>query len=305
MKPRLLVITGPTASGKSDLALHLAERLNGELICADSLTVYRGLAIGSAKPTPEQQRRIPHHLLDIREPTETFTAADFRIVAAETVNDCVQRGKRPILVGGTGLYLRSLLRGLNKAPGEDTVLRETLIKRAEQEGGELLLAELALVDPDTARRLHPNNMFRIIRALEVYLCTGIPLSQFHAEHRFSETPYDALQFCLDLPRPQLYQRINDRVDAMIASGLVSEVEQLLQNGVPSDCKPLQAIGYKEVIGHLRGQFDRDEMIRLIKRNTRHFAKRQLTWFRSEPELQWVAYPENSATIESEAATFFA
>lgn len=305
MKPRLLVITGPTASGKSDLALQLAESLNGEIICADSLTIYRGLAIGSAKPTPEQQQRIPHHLLDIRDPTEPFTAADFRELATEAIMDCTARGKRPILVGGTGLYLRSLLRGLNKAPGEDPALREQLLKRAEQEGGPVLLAELGRFDPATAQRLHPNNTLRIIRAIEVYLCSGIPLSQFHDEHRFSETPFDTLQFCLDLPRQILYQQIDQRVELMLTNGLLEEVEHLLQDGVPPDCKPLQAIGYKEVISHLRGEFDKDEMIRLIKRNTRHFAKRQLTWFRSEPDLQWVAYPENSATIKSAAVTFFA
>lgn len=305
MKPRLLVITGPTASGKSDLALQLAESLNGEIICADSLTIYRGLAIGSAKPTPEQQQRIPHHLLDIRDPIEPFTAADFRELATKAIMDCTARGKRPILVGGTGLYLRSLLRGLNKAPGEDPALRKQLLKRAEQEGGEVLLAELGRFDPATAQRLHPNNMLRIIRAIEVYLCSGIPLSQFHAEHRFSETPFDALQFCLDLPRQILYQQIDQRVELMLKNGLLEEVEHLLQDGIPPDCKPLQAIGYKEVISHLRGEFDKDEMIRLIKRNTRHFAKRQLTWFRSEPDLQWVAYPENSATIKSAAVTFFA
>lgn len=304
MKPRLLVIAGPTASGKSALALDLAEQLNGEIICVDSLTVYRGLAIGSAKPTPEQQQRVPHHLLDICEPTDPFTASDFRTAAAAAILDIIGRGKRPILAGGTGLYLRSLLRGLNKAPGEDPVLREALQKRLELEGGEALLAELTTVDPDTAQRLHPNNRNRIIRALEVFQTTGTPLSQFQAEHCFSDSPYNSLQFCLDLPRPELYQRIDDRVDAMLAARLVAEVEGLLHSGVPSDCKPLQAIGYKEVVAYLQGEHDQTEMTRLIKRNTRHFAKRQLTWFRSEPEMQWVAYPENSATIHSAAATFF-
>ena len=175
MKPRLLVIAGPTASGKSALALDLAEQLNGEIICVDSLTVYRGLAIGSAKPTAEQQQRVPHHLLDIREPTDPFTASDFRTAAAAAIHEIAGRGKRPILAGGTGLYLRSLLRGLNKAPGEDPVLREALRERLEREGGAVLLAELAKVDPDTAQRLHPNNRNRIIRALEVFQTSGIPL----------------------------------------------------------------------------------------------------------------------------------
>jgi len=305
MKPRLLVIAGPTASGKSALALDLAEALNGEIICVDSLTVYRGFEIGSAKPTAEQQQRIPHHLLDLCDPADPFTASDFRVAAAAAIQEITGRGKRPILAGGTGLYLRSLLRGLNKAPGEDPVLRELLQERLEREGGAALLAELAQVDPDTAQRLHPNNRNRIIRALEVFHTSGVPLSQFQDEHGFSETPYDALQFCLELPRPVLYQRIDDRVDAMLAAGLVAEVQGLLQAGVPSDCKPLQAIGYKEVVAYLQEKHDQTEMTRLIKRNTRHFAKRQLTWFRAEPAMQWVAYPENSATIHSAAATFFA
>lgn len=305
MKPRVLVIAGPTASGKSALALDLAAALNGEIICADSLTVYRGFEIGSAKPTAAQQRQIPHHLLDIREPTEPFTAADFKLAAKAAIADIWQRGKRPILAGGTGLYLRALLRGLNDAPGEDPALREMLQKRAVQEGAEVLLAELAQVDPATAGRLHPHNLIRIIRALEVFLTSGRPLSYFQAEHGFSESEYHSLQFCLDLPRPELYQRINSRVDIMLANGLVAEVEGLLRSGVPADCKPLQAIGYKEVLAHLQGAYDHSEMVRLIKRNTRHFAKRQLTWFRSEPAMQWVAYPENSATIHSAAATFFA
>ena len=305
MKPRLLVIAGPTASGKSALALELAEQLGGEIICVDSLTVYRGFEIGSAKPTHEQRQRALHHLLDLCDPSDPFTASDFRVAAAAAIQEITGRGKRPILAGGTGLYLRSLLRGLNKAPGEDPTLREALRIRLEQEGGEVLLAELAKVDPATAGRLHPNNRNRIIRALEVFQTTGVPLSQFQLEHGFSESPYDALQFCLDLPRPELYQRIDNRVDAMLAAGLVAEVQGLLQAGVPSDCKPLQAIGYKEVIAYLQGEYDQSEMTRLIKRNTRHFAKRQLTWFRGEPEMQWVAYPENSATIHSAAATFFA
>ncbi|MCE1225016.1 MAG: tRNA (adenosine(37)-N6)-dimethylallyltransferase MiaA [Geobacteraceae bacterium] len=305
MKPRLLVIAGPTASGKSALALDLAEQLNGEIICVDSLTVYRGFEIGSAKPTPEQRQCVPHHLLDICEPTDPFTASDFRVAAAAAIQEITDRGKSPILAGGTGLYLRSLLRGLNKAPGEDPVLREALRERLEREGGEALLAELATVDPGTAQRLHPNNRNRIIRALEVFHTAGVPLSQLQAEHGFSESPYNSLQFCLDLPRQELYQRIDDRVDAMLAAGLVAEVQGLLQAGVPADCKPLQAIGYKEVVAYLQEKYDQTEMIRLIKRNTRHFAKRQLTWFRAEPEMQWVAYPENSATIHSAAATFFA
>lgn len=304
MKQQLLVITGPTACGKSALALELAHHLNGEIVCVDSLTVYCGFDIGSAKPTAGQRAAVPHHLLDICDPLQSFTAADFRLAATAAIDDITRRGKRPILAGGTGLYLRTLLRGLTDAPGEDPLLRQALRQRAEQEGPAALLAELCAVDPATADRLHPNNLIRIIRALEVFTITGIPLSQLQAAHRFGERPFEALQFCLERPREQLYRAIEHRVDAMLTEGLVAEVQQMLEAGVPADCKPMQAIGYKEVVAHLRDGLDLEQMTLLIKQNTRRFAKRQLTWFRAEPDLQWVAYPENSATILEAATTFF-
>lgn len=304
MKQRVLVIAGPTASGKSELAIQLAEQLDGEIICVDSLTVYRGFDIGSAKPTAEQQQRVTHHLLDTCDPTESFTAANFSAAAAVAINTVIQRGKRPILAGGSGLYLRTLLHGMSQAPGEDRELRSALKMRAAREGNATLLAELAQVDPDTARQLHPNNLVRIIRALEVYACTGTPLSRFQRDHGFADSRYESLLFCLDLPRHELYRRIDERVDTMLSAGLVTEVTILLQTGVPPECKPMQAIGYKEVVAHLQGQLDHQEMAEAIKRNTRHFAKRQLTWFKKEPEMHWVAYPQNSATIHCTAATFF-
>ncbi len=304
MKQHVLVITGPTACGKSALALELAQQLDGEIVCVDSLTVYRGFDIGSAKPTAGQRAMVPHHLLDICDPLQPFTAADFQKAATAAITDITSRGKRPILAGGTGLYLRTLLRGLTDAPGEDPLLRQTLRQWAEQEGPAALLTELRAVDPATADRLHPNNLVRIIRALEVYRVTGIPLSQLQAAHGFNERPFEALQFCLERPREQIYRAIEQRVDTMLADGLVAEVQQLLASGVPVDCKPMQAIGYKEVVAHLQNGLDLEQMTLLIKQNTRRFAKRQLTWFRGEPELQWVAYPENSATILEAATMFF-
>ena len=304
MKPRVLVIAGPTASGKSELALQLAEQLDGEIVCADSLTVYRGLDIGSAKPTDWQRSRVPHHLLDIRDPGEPFTAADFMTEARRAVDEILARGKRPLVVGGTGLYLRVLLHGLTDAPGEDPFLRQQLTTRAAQEGPETLLEELRQVDPETAARCHPNNLVRIVRALEVWLTTGTPFSRFQQQHGFSDAPYDPLLLCLDLPRPELYQRVNRRVTAMLEAGLVTEVQNLLQAGIPADARPLQAIGYKEVLAHLRGETDLESMTELIRRNTRHLAKRQLTWFRREHDVHWVAYPQNSATIAASAVMFF-
>lgn len=304
MKPRVLVIAGPTASGKSELALQLAEQLDGEIVCADSLTVYRGLDIGSAKPTPEQRRQIPHHLLDIRNPDQLFTAADFMTEARRAIDEILARGKRPLVVGGTGLYLRVLLRGLTDAPPGDPAVRQRLQQQAEQEGAEELLDELRRVDPETATRCHPHNLVRILRALEVWQTTGTPFSRFHQQHGFSDAPYDSLMLCLDLPRAELYQRVDRRVTAMLESGLVAEVQTLLRAGIPADAKPLQAIGYKEVLAHLRNEIDLVTMTELIRRNTRHLAKRQLTWFRREPDVHWVAYPQNSATIATSAAMFF-
>lgn len=304
MKPSIIVITGPTGAGKSELGLRLALELQGEIICADSLTIYRGLNIGSAKPSDADRDTVPHHLLDLAEPTDPFSAADFRTAATAAIFDITARGKRPILVGGSGLYLRTLLHGLNQAPGEDSRLRSQLQQKGEQLGAASLLAELRSVDPQTAARLHERDIFRIIRALEVYHTTGRPISDFHAEHRFAESPFNTLQFCLDLPRESLYRRIELRVDRMLADGLLDEVKQLLASAVPPDCKPLCAIGYKEVVAYLQVEYDYTEMVRLIKQNSRRFAKRQLTWFRKEPELQWISYPQDAALIFSAAKRFF-
>lgn len=302
--PRLLVIAGPTASGKSALALELAEQLDGEIVCVDSLTVYRGLDIGSAKPSAADRARVPHHLLDIRDPREPFSAADFRREATAVITDIVTRGKRPILAGGTGLYLRILLGGLADAPAGDRDVRERLQQRAEREGGEALLAELRGIDPDTAAGLHPNNLIRIVRALEVWYASGVPLSRFQQQHRFSDRPYRTLQYLLNPPREELHRRIEQRVSWMLRAGLVEEYRRLRDAGVPADAKPLGAIGYKEVAAFLAGHIAADDLPHLIARHTRYYAKRQLTWFRKETEMLAVAYPPDSATIAQEAARFF-
>ena len=301
--PPVLVIAGPTASGKSALALELAEQLDGEIICVDSLTVYRGLDIGSAKPTAQDRAQVPHHLLDIRSPWEPFTAADFRHEAAHAINDIIRRGKAPILAGGTGLYLRVLLGGLADAPGQNPQIRDLLRLRAEHGEGETLLEELRAVDPETAAQTHPRNLPRIIRALEVYHTSGIPLSRFHSRHRFDQRPYIARQYLLAPPRDLLYRRIETRVDQMLRDGLIDEYRSLIAAGVPKEAKALGAIGYKEVAAFVDGSISRDDLPRLIKQHTRHYAKRQMTWFRREKEMLTIAYPPDSATIAREAALF--
>lgn len=296
MKQKIIVIAGPTGSGKSALAIEIAEKLNGEIVCADSLTVYRRLDIGSAKPTREQQARVKHHLLNIREPLEPFTAADFNREASRAIESIAAKGKKPIIAGGTGLYIKTLLGGLMDAPGENLEIRNDLRALAEKSGPEAIYEKLKAVDPATAEKLHPGNLVRTIRALEVYLATGKPLSMLQKQHAFAEKRFDALQICLDLQREQLYSRIEARVDQMFEDGLLDEVKGLLADGLSPDLKPLGAIGYREIIGFIRGEYDLEEAKRLIKLNTRHYAKRQLTWFRREAEMLWIAYPEKSANI---------
>lgn len=294
--PELLVIAGPTGAGKSALAMELAEKLAGEIVCIDSLTVYRGLDIGSAKATAADRSKIVHHLLDIAEPGQQFTVADFRMAATAAITDIIARGRLPILVGGSGLYLRVLLGGLADAPSEDAQLREKLFAKAKQEGGAALLAELQKVDPQTAATLHPNNLVRIVRALEVWQLSGMSLAQFQQQHRFATRPYRTLQYLLNPPRALLYERINQRVEEMLAAGLVNEYCQLLAAGVAADARALNAIGYKEVASFLAGELTAEELPATIARNTRHYAKRQLTWFRREKEMSELPYPPDVANI---------
>ncbi len=304
-KPKIVIVLGPTASGKTELAIRLAESFDGEIVNADSMQVYRGMDIGTAKPSLEERRRIPHHLIDIVDPDEDFSASDFRREASRAIADIHGRGKRAIVVGGTGLYIKALLKGLVDSPsGEETIRRE-LEETAERLGGAELLRRLAEVDPETAGRLHPNDRVRIIRALEVYLQTGRPISRFREEHDFAGDYYDSLKLGIAVERGELYRRIEERVDRMMAEGFPEEVRGLLARGYTAQLKPFRAIGYKEMCVHLSGACTLEEAVRLIKRDTRRYAKRQMTWFKQDQEIYWVEYPDRFDSIYNHVIEFFA
>jgi tRNA dimethylallyltransferase len=308
MKPvlpdKILIICGPTASGKSDLALRLAHVLNAEIVNADSMQVYRGLDIGTAKPSPDQQADILHHLIDVIDPDQQFSAAEFAMAADAAIRDIIGRGKRVIVAGGTGLYIRALVNGLIDSPGAVGDLRKVLHEEAIKVGNEIMLERLREVDPELAAGLHPNNLVRIIRGLEVHRLTGIPLSRYHKEHAFTSRRYDTLQIGISVERAELYKRIDQRVEQMLAAGLLNEVNGLLASGFCRDLKSMRSIGYKEAVAHLCGEFSAEEAIRLIKRDTRHYAKRQMTWFKADPDILWFEYPEKFDSILSYANDFF-
>jgi tRNA dimethylallyltransferase len=304
MRPKILVICGPTASGKSELALELARRLDGEIVNADSMQVYRGMDIGTAKPTPEQSAEIPHHLINVADPDQHFSAADFAEAADAAIRDISFRGKRTIVVGGTGLYIRALLKGLVDSPGDAGELRQGLRAEARERGNQAMWEELRQVDPELAERIHPNNLVRIIRALEVFRLTGIPLSRYQQEHGFSGRRYQSMQIGIRVERPLLYSRIDERVNRMLEQGLLQEVQQLLNAGYGPETRAMRAIGYKEMTAHLAGEYGLDEAIRLIKRDTRHYAKRQLTWFNADNDILWLEYPVKFDTILNTAIEFF-
>ena len=284
MKPIVAVI-GPTGIGKSDLGLELAERFGGEIVSADSIQLYRYLDIGSAKPTRAERERVPHHLVDIVDPDVEYTAADFERDALAAVDDIHSRGALPVVVGGTALYLRVLLWGLCEAPPADETIRRELAARAQAEGWPALHAELATLDPTTAARVHPNDRIRIERGLEVVLASGKPLSEYQ-QGGFGPPRYRSFVVGLNVPREQLYERINHRVERMISSGWFEEVESVLARGYDAQLKPLQAIGYRDVVACLQGNIDREEAKRRIQRDTRRFAKRQLTWFLKDEDIRW-------------------
>ncbi len=299
----IILIVGPTASGKSELALRLAESVTGEIVNADSMQFYKGMEIGTARPSAAYMSRVPHHLFGIVTPDVNFTAADYISAAGQAITDICRRGRIPIVVGGTGLYVRALLCGLAESPPADEVYRAELTHYGEQFGPRALHDRLAQVDPVSAARLHVNDRLRIIRALEVFHQSGIPFSALQQTHGFMESRYEALKIGLDVERGLLYERIDRRVDEMIAAGLVDEVEGLLSEGYSPALKAMGAIGYRELCNCFAGKITLSEAVSLIKKNTRHYAKRQLTWFKKDTEIIWFEYPEYFANINRIACDF--
>jgi tRNA dimethylallyltransferase len=285
-KPKVIVICGPTGIGKTTVGIRLAEKLGGEIISADSMQIYRYMDIGTAKPTSDEQYRVIHHMVDIVDPDEEFDAVRFAQMAREKVMQLHQKGVLPVVVGGTGLYIKALLQGLFQSNPVAPQIRERLTQEAAENGSSSLHDRLKQVDPDTAERLHPNDAYRIIRALETIESTGRSISEHHQDHGFADEPFDALKIGLQMDREKLYDRIDQRVDLMIDAGLLEEVKNLLGMGYTADLKAMQSIGYRHMAAFIEGSLPWDECIRTLKRDTRRFAKRQFTWFGADLQIQW-------------------
>jgi len=303
-QPQLLIISGPTATGKTALAIELATHYGAEVISADSRQVYRYLDIGTAKPTLEQQAAAPHHLLDVVVPDQQFDSARFRTLALAAIHDILQRGKRVLVVGGTGLYLRALTRGLFAGPPANPALRARLDEQEQNEGGGFLHRWLASVDPEAAARLHPNDTVRLIRALEVFLLSGTPMSRWQRDHSFRDCPFATLTISLVMERETLARRIEERCRQMVSDGLIEEVRHLWEMGYGPDLSPLQTIGYAQIGELLQERCSLEDALAGMARETRRLAKRQLTWLRAEPEVRWFA-PVQMREINEAVEMFFA
>lgn len=295
--PKIVVIAGPTGVGKTDFAVHLAQKLRAEIVGADSMQIYREMEIGTAKPTPAEREAVRHHMVDIVPPDHSFDAADYAREADRVIQYLHERSILPLVVGGTGLYIKALLLGLFDTPKPDEALRERLRTEARQKGGESLHRRLQNLDPEAAARIHPNDTMRLVRALEIAELTGRPLSQHHAGHGFSRPRFDTLKIGLTLPREILYARIDRRVEQMVADGLEEEVRSLLARGYAPELKSMQALGYRHMVAFLQGRVDRTETERTLKRDHRHYAKRQLTWFKADPEFHWLSPAEAPNALE--------
>lgn len=287
-KKPLIILTGPTAVGKTALSVKLAKAINGSIISADSMQVYRGMDIGSAKVTKEEMGGIKHYLIDVLEPDEEFHVVRFQQMAKEAMAEIYQEGKIPILTGGTGFYIQSVLYDIDfTSQQEDTAYRERLEELAKEQGNEVLHAMLQEVDPVSAEKIHANNVKRVIRALEFYEKTGTPISEHNEKEAAKESPYVFCYFVLNDDRQRLYDRIELRIDQMLEQGLVDEVRKLKEKGYHKEMVSMQGLGYKEILAWLDGEISYEEAVYILKRDTRHFAKRQLTWFRREKDVIWV------------------
>lgn len=298
----LLILTGPTAVGKTNLSIRLAKAVNGEIISADSMQVYRRMDIGTAKIKPEEMCGVPHHLIDICEPTQDYNVVRFATEAKRLIKEITERGHIPILVGGTGFYIQAVLYDIDfTETEEDTSYREELETFAAEHGAEALHASLAKVDPASAVAIHANNIKRVIRALEFYMQTGTRISEHNEAQHGKESAYNSAYFVLTQNRAVLYERIEKRIDLMLSEGLLEEVKGLLEEGCKPESVSMQGLGYKELVSYLNGECTLEEAVSILKRDTRHFAKRQLTWFRREREVCWFdkdAYENEDAILEA-------
>ena len=296
--PQIITIAGPTASGKTALSIQLAKEMDGEIVSCDSMQVYKDMDIGTAKPTLEEQAGIPHHMLSVAEPWEDFSVSRYCAMADPIVEDILRRGKSPIIVGGTGLYMDALIRGNAFAPCPSTGRREELEALAASQGIEAVIERLRAVDPGSAARLHPSDQKRIIRAMEVYLETGMTITEHNRKTQEIPPKYHPIRFALtDRQRQTLYDRIDRRVDAMVEAGLIEEIQGLLARGIPEKCTAMQAIGYKEFVAALHGACSLEEAAGQVKQSSRRYAKRQLTWFRRNPENIWLIREDGQTSME--------
>ena len=287
-KKTIVILTGPTAVGKTALSIHLAQAIGGEIISADSMQVYKGMDIGSAKIRPEEMQGVPHYLIDELEPDEEFHVVRFQQMAKKYLQQIYDHGHIPIVVGGTGFYIQALLYDIDFTENKsDTSYRQQLEALAEEKGAEHLHQMLAKVDPKSAEDIHANNVKRVIRALEFYQETGTRISEHNEQERQKESPYNFAYFVLNDERKKLYQRIDQRIDQMLEEGLIQEVTALKEKGYTRDMVAMQGLGYKEILDYLAGDISLEEAIYRIKRDTRHFAKRQITWFKRERDVTWI------------------
>ncbi|MEK3908402.1 tRNA (adenosine(37)-N6)-dimethylallyltransferase MiaA [Oceanobacillus sp. FSL W7-1309] len=301
MKKNVVAIMGPTAVGKTKLSIELAKRFNGEIISGDSMQVYKGLDIGTAKIKQAEMQGIPHHMLDIRGPDEDFSAADFKALVQQYIAEITARGKLPIIVGGSGLYIQAALYDYNFSDRKrDPLLTKEMEEIVELEGIMPLYQRLEQIDPEQAKKIHPNNHRRVIRALEIYETTGMTMSEYE-KNQVMESPYNPILLGLEMPRALLYERINDRVDQMIEKGLKTEVKKVYDEGYAS-CQSMKAIGYKEWISYFKGEQSLEGTVELLKRNSRRYAKRQYTWFKNKMDVTW--YSVTPSTIDEDFTLIF-